>query len=64
LNKYIAMFLITLICKEKYRYSYGRKWGIDRMNNTLIKLPITSDGKPDFAFMESYIKTLPYSSAI
>jgi hypothetical protein len=27
LNKYIAMFIITLIKKEKYRYNYGRKWG-------------------------------------
>ena len=64
LNRYIAMFLITLIRKEKYRYCYGRKWGIERMNKTIIKLPITSTGSPDWEYMENYIKSLPYSSAI
>lgn len=64
LNKYIAMFFISLFRKEKYRYNYGRKWGIDRMNNSIIKLPVTPSGKPDYAFMEQYIKSLSYSSAI
>lgn len=64
LNKYIAMFFITLFQKEKYRYSYGRKWGIDRMNNSVILLPVNLNGEPDYAYMEKYIKSLPYSSAI
>ncbi len=46
---------------EKYRFNYGRKWGIDRMKKSLIKLPVDSDGKPDYKFMEDYIKSLPYS---
>lgn len=62
LNVYIAMFLITLIRKEKYRFNYGRKWHLGRMNESLIKLPVTDNGQPDFEFMENYIKTLPYSS--
>lgn len=28
LNKYTALFLCALIKKERYRYGYGRKWGI------------------------------------
>lgn len=63
-NLYIAIFLITLIKKEKYRYNYGRKWGIERMKASKIKLPVKGDGNPDWDFMENYIKTLPYSSAI
>ena len=35
--------------------------GIDRMKKSLIKLPVDSDGKPDYKFMEDYIKSLPYS---
>lgn len=31
LNPYRAMFLCTLIKQEKYRFGYGRKWGIERM---------------------------------
>lgn len=64
MNKYIAMFLCSLIKAEKYRYSYGRKWGITRMQESIIRLPATSSGEPDWEFMESYIKSLPFSSAI
>jgi hypothetical protein len=62
LNKYIAFFLITLMQKEKFRFSYGRKWELERMNASTIKLPVTDKGEPDWQFMEGYIKSLPYSS--
>ena len=62
LNKYIAMFLITIIAKEKYRFSYGRKWHKNKMERSVLKLPVTSAGQPDWDFMERYIKSLPYSS--
>lgn len=64
LNKYIAVFLITLIEKEKYRFNYGRKWKKDIMQQSIIKLPIQSNGSPDWEFMENYIKSLPYSNNI
>lgn len=62
LNVYIAMFLITLFRQEKYRFNYGRKWNLIRMNKSLINLPVNENGQPDFKFMEDYIKSLPYSS--
>lgn len=64
LNPYIAMFLVTLIRKEKYRFSYGRKWGIGRMQESKIKLPVDENNNPDWNFMENYIKSLPYSSKL
>jgi hypothetical protein len=64
LNKYIAFFLLPIIEKEKFRYEYGRKFGTKRMNQTKIKLPVTNDNKPDWQFMEDYIKSLPYSDNI
>lgn len=64
LNKYIAMFLVTLIKKEKYRYNYGRKWGIERMKNSVVKLPIDDAGEPNWKFMEDYIRSVKYSSKI
>jgi restriction endonuclease S subunit len=64
LNPYIAMFLCTLIYKEKYRFNYGRKWDKEMMQNSKIKLPITSDGSPDWQLMEDYVKSLPYSKSI
>ena len=62
LNVYIAMFLITLIKLEKYRYSYGRKWHKERMEKSIMRLPIDVKGQPDWQLMEDYIKSLPYSS--
>ncbi len=64
MNKYIAMFLITVIKANKYRFGYGRKWTIEKMKETVIKLPSKTDGRPDFAYMEHYIKSLPYSDRI
>lgn len=64
LNKYIALFLCTVIEQEKFRWAYGRKWRPMRMPNSIIKLPVTNDGQPDFEFMEKFIKTLKYSNAI
>ena len=63
INKYIAMFLVTVLNKEQYRYNYGRKCSQIRMRKIKIKLP-AKNGKPDFEFMENYIKSLPYSSSI
>lgn len=64
LNPLIAMFLIPLIRKEKYRFNYGRKWHLGRMKESIIKLPTTPEGKPDWQYMEDFIKSLPYSKAL
>ncbi|MFB0638173.1 restriction endonuclease subunit S [Candidatus Phytoplasma solani] len=61
LNKYIALFLTTIINKEQWRYSYGRKFNQQRIQKTIIKLPVNKQNKPDWEFMEEYIKSLPYS---
>lgn len=63
-NKYIGLFLVSLIQKEAFRFNYGRKWETNRMKESLIKLPVKSDGQPDFEFMENHIKSLPYSLMI
>jgi len=60
----IAIFLITLIRKEQFKFNYGRKWGISRMKDSIIKLPVTSKGKPDYDLIERYINSLPYSKYI
>lgn len=62
LNVYLAMFLITLIKREKYRFNYGRKWDKELMLTSQIKLPVTDKGIPNWQFMENYIKGLPYNA--
>lgn len=64
LNGYRAMFLITLIRREKHRFNFGRKWRLERMNNSVILLPVTDKKLPDWDFMERYVKCLSYSKVI
>lgn len=64
LNPFIAMFLITLIRKEKFRFNYGRKWHKERMEKSVMNLPITEQKKPDWVFIEEYIKSLNYSRTL
>jgi len=61
MNSYIALFLTTIINKEQYRYSYGRKCSQIKLKRSKIKLPVTPEGTPDWQYMEDYIKSLPYS---
>lgn len=63
-NRYIAMFICTLIELERFRWAFGRKWRPSRMPDSEIKLPVDKNGNPDFDYMENYIKSLPYSGAI
>ena len=56
LNRYIAMFLCHLIEREQYRFCYGRKWDLEAMNKSKIKLPVTSEGTPDWKYMEDFVK--------
>lgn len=56
------MFLLPLFKKERYRLSFGRILSEGRLNKYSIKLPVDKYGKPDWTFMEDYIKSLPYSS--
>lgn len=60
----IALFLCTVIRQEKYRFNYGRKWHLERMEQSVIKLPTNQAGQPDWDFMENYVKTMLFSSQL
>ena len=50
---------------EKYRFNYSRKMGTARLKALQIKLPANKNlKKPDFEFMENFIKSLKYSSEL
>lgn len=54
----IGLFLETILCKERPKYSFGRSWTGDRLKETTIKLPVDSQGCPDWKFMEDYITSI------
>ena len=64
LNVYIAMFLCTVLNQEDYRYSYGRARILSKIEEEIIKLPVDEEGRPDWQFMENYIKSLPYGDRL
>jgi type I restriction enzyme M protein len=64
LDPFIALFIVTIIKMERYRFNFGRKWHVDRMNISQIKLPVDSFGTPDFVFMRTYIKSILSSTSI
>ena len=64
MNKYISIFLATIINHNQYRFSYGRKACQERLRSAWIKLPSTMDGKPDWEFMDKYIQSLPFSRSL
>ncbi len=59
LNVYNGLFIATVLCQERPKYSFGRKWKT-HLKNTIVKLPETKCGEPDWVFMEQYIKSLSY----
>ena len=62
LNKFNALFLVTVFDLERYRYSFGRKYKTN-LSKARVLLP-AKDNEPDWEFMENYIKTLPYGDKL
>ena len=57
MNQYIGIFIVGILDQiVKKKFSYGYCASLTRIKNLEIKLPSTSDGKPDWEFMESYIR--------
>lgn len=64
LSPLTGLFVCAILRREKYRYSYGRKWTKEVMENTVIQLPVADDGKPDWEWMEDYMCSLPYGDRV
>lgn len=56
------LFVCAVIRRERYRYSFGRKWHMARMSETPIRLPALASGEPDWAMMSAFMKGLPFST--
>ena len=63
-NKYVSLFLVAVLNKLKEKYNYGRQVRLSRLNSEIISLPIDDKNTPDWKFMEDYIKSVNYSSAL
>jgi hypothetical protein len=64
LDPAVALFVCTIIRREKYRFNYGRKWNLERMNESSVRLPTDSSGAPDWSRMRHYILSQKFSSQL
>ena len=58
LNEYNSQFIATIIMRNGSKYSYGRQAQLNVVKRETILLPTTPSGKPNYSFMEQYIKNL------
>ncbi len=64
IDRFAALFVCTVIRQEQFRYMYGRKWSLERMRSTIVSLPQTPDGDPDWGLMAEYVRGLKYSASV
>ena len=58
LNRYLAMFLISCIEKQRVCFTYARKWRPKRMVKSQLLLPTCADGSPNWDYMEQYTRSM------
>lgn len=58
INKYTGLFVACILCRFKYKYSFGYGRTEQRLKNDKIMLPIDSKGNPNWQFMKNYMKNI------
>ena len=56
LNKFNGMFISTVADTVRGKYNFGYKRNELRLKNETLTLPISSEGNPNWEFMEEFIK--------
>lgn len=78
LDRWIAMFLVSVLNAERWRFNYGRKASHQRLAKLQVRLPArvsarddpderhadTEKIEPDWALIREYVRTLDYSASI
>lgn len=64
MSRWTLLFVAAVIKHGRSRFTYGYKWTLARMKTTTVRLPLDAKGNPDWEYMESFMKGLPFSAAI
>ncbi|EJQ88387.1 hypothetical protein IGW_05066 [Bacillus cereus ISP3191] len=62
MTREIALFIAPLIKAVSAKYNYVDKWKQEAMIKDTIKLPVTTDGKPDWVYMDGYMRSVIMSA--
>lgn len=60
-NKYVYLFLTTIVSRIGDKYSFNREINDSRISNEKILLPVNDKLEPDYEYMEQYIKNIMYN---
>lgn len=63
-NKKIGLFICSIIKLERFRFHYSRKWNIERMKKSEMRLPILPNGDIDFKFIEMSIDNFRFGDKL
>ena len=58
MNQYSGLFICSILSKINSKFSYTQKIKVLQYKNEAISLPVTSEGAPDFDYMENYMKEI------
>ena len=59
INEYIGLFIVSVMQKMYYeKYGFATMCSQTKLKKECIKLPINSEGNPDWLYMENYMKAL------
>jgi hypothetical protein len=58
LSKWVCVFVSVSLSQYYGIFGHGRANSLQRVKKTKIMLPATTDGKPDWAYMEQYGKMI------
>ncbi len=62
LNEYNGLFICSVLQQEQKKYDFKDKPKNGKVFDTLIRLPAAMDGRPDWDYMESYMKAVMKTS--
>lgn len=60
MNKYVYMFISTLTNRFSEKYNFNREINDARISREKIMLPINKEEKPDYEYMEQYMKNMTH----
>ena len=64
MSRWVQLFIAAIIKHGRSRFTYGYKWTLARMKETTLRLPVDARGNPNWLYMESFMKGLPFSAVI
>ena len=64
MDKFVLLYIVTIINKEKYKWSYGRQIRLNDCRGLKIYLPIKDCGNVNWLYISNFMKSLNFSASV